>query len=494
MIEQTKKDGIVSAREDQQCDASTDLIAISVSEAGQWSVWAERAGLVTQLQGLFAAGHVRGVRGKSTLLYGFDGLPGQRLLVLGAGDPDTLSVRESGALARTLAEQALELGASRIACCLHGDPATLARHLQMAAYTPEGKTQNPAPTLLQAEFLCCDAPAAVAQGAAAGVGVNTTRRLADLPANRCTPRYLAEQAQALADSHPLIRCEVLDREAMAQLGMHSLLSVAQGSAEPPALIVLQYRAGAPDSAPTAIVGKGVTFDTGGISIKPSAAMDEMKYDMGGAAAGLGVVAALAARAQPLPINLVVVLPCVENMPSSTATRPGDVVTSLSGLTIEVLNTDAEGRLILCDALTYCARFQPAQVIDLATLTGACVGALGHHRSGVFGNDDDLVNALLAAGDASDDRAWRLPMDDDYDQELDSRFADIANIASVRWGGASHAACFLSRFCKDYRWAHLDIAGTAWQGGKNKGASGRPVPLLLHYLDQLAANHGAGDAS
>jgi leucyl aminopeptidase len=322
---------------------------------------------------------------------------------------------------------------------------------------------------------------ALAQGLAIAEGMAMTKNLGNLPANICHPTYLAEQAQAMAKEFNL-GCEILERADMEKLGMHSLLSVSQGSRQPPKLIVLSYKGAKASEKPIVLVGKGVTFDTGGISLKPGAEMDEMKYDMCGAASVLGTMQAVARMA--LPINLTIVVPATENMPDGMATRPGDIVTSMSGQTIEILNTDAEGRLILCDALTYAERFEPDTVIDVATLTGACVVALGHIATGLFSNKDALARDLLDAGDESYDRAWHMPLWDDYQELLKSPFADMGNIGG-RWGGSITAACFLSRFTKKFEWAHLDIAGTAWKSGADKGATGRPVPLLTHYLLQRA---------
>ena len=322
---------------------------------------------------------------------------------------------------------------------------------------------------------------AMAQGLAIAEGMAMTKNLGNLPANICHPTYLAEQAQAMAKEFNL-GCEILERADMEKLGMHSLLSVSQGSRQPPKLIVLTYKGAKASDKPIVLVGKGVTFDTGGISLKPGAEMDEMKYDMCGAASVLGTMQAVARMA--LPINLTIVVPATENMPDGMATRPGDIVTSMSGQTIEILNTDAEGRLILCDALTYAERFEPDTVIDVATLTGACVVALGHIATGLFSNKDALARDLLDAGDESYDRAWHMPLWDDYQDLLKSPFADMGNIGG-RWGGSITAACFLSRFTKKFEWAHLDIAGTAWKSGADKGATGRPVPLLTHYLMQRA---------
>ncbi len=321
------------------------------------------------------------------------------------------------------------------------------------------------------------------QGQAIAAGAGLMKDLANLPSNICTPGYLAEQARELATEHSL-GIEVLERADMEALGMHTLLSVAKGSHEPPKFIVLKHSGGKTDDKPVVLVGKGVTFDTGGISLKPAPEMDEMKFDMSGAASVLGTMKAVAGM--KLPLNVVAVVPATENMPGGGATKPGDVVTSMSGQTVEILNTDAEGRLILCDALTYVERFDPACVIDVATLTGACVIALGHVATGLLANTDSLARELLDAGQEAYDRAWQLPLWEDYQELLNSNFADMANIGG-RAGGTITASCFLSRFTKKYNWAHLDIAGTAYRSGKEKGSTGRPVPLLAHFLMARAAN-------
>jgi leucyl aminopeptidase len=320
---------------------------------------------------------------------------------------------------------------------------------------------------------------AVREGVAIAAGVKLTKDLGNLPPNLCTPAYLAEQAQALAQQLPTLRVEVLEEADMERLGMGALLAVTRGSAQPAKFIRLDYQQGSAAAKPYVLVGKGVTFDTGGISLKPGEGMDEMKYDMCGAASVLGTLRACAELR--LPLNVVGLIPAVENMPGGRASRPGDIVTSLSGQTVEILNTDAEGRLILCDALTYAERDEPAAVIDIATLTGACIIALGRHPHGLFSNHPPLAHALDAAGHTAHDRVWELPLWEDYQEGLDSNFADMANVAGNRDGGAIMAACFLSRFAKKFHWAHLDIAGTAWKTGKAKGATGRPVPLLTQYL-------------
>ncbi len=319
--------------------------------------------------------------------------------------------------------------------------------------------------------------AAAARGAAIAEGMALAKELGNLPANHCTPTHLAETARELGKSFKL-KVEVLERAQMEKLGMNALLSVARGSHQPPKFIVLHYKGGKPKDAPVVLVGKGITFDTGGISLKPAAEMDEMKYDMCGAASVLGTFKALARMA--LPINVVGLIPTTENMPGGNASKPGDVVTSMSGQTIEILNTDAEGRLILCDALTYAERFKPACVIDIATLTGACIIALGKIPSGLLANDDALARELVDCGTASGDRVWQLPLWEEYQELLKSNFADMANIGG-RFAGTITAACFLARYTKAYKWAHLDIAGTAWVSGDAKGATGRPVPLLSEFL-------------
>jgi leucyl aminopeptidase len=317
----------------------------------------------------------------------------------------------------------------------------------------------------------------LARGLALGHGMSLAKDLGNLPGNVCTPEYLAQTARDLGKRYK-IKVKVLERAEMQKLGMGSLLSVARGSAEPPKLIVLEYNGGAKNQKPVALVGKGVTFDTGGTSLKPAGEMDEMKFDMSGAGSVLGTFKAIAEMR--LPINVVGVIPATENMPGSRATKPGDIVTTMSGQTVEILNTDAEGRLILCDALTYAERYEPCAVIDIATLTGACVIALGHVVSGLFANDDDLATEVLTAGESAHDRAWHLPLHDEYQEQLKSNFADFANIGG-RPAGAVTAACYLSRFTKKFKWVHLDVAGTAWKSGKEKGSTGRPVPLLTQFL-------------
>ena len=318
---------------------------------------------------------------------------------------------------------------------------------------------------------------AVKKGQAIGIGSNFCKELANTPANICTPSYLASQAKILSKNFPVVKTKVLGEKEMNKLGMHCLLSVGNGSAQESKFIIMNYAGGKKTEKPHIIVGKGITFDTGGISIKPSRAMDEMKYDMSGAASVLGTMRTIA-QLKPKK-NIIGIIASAENMPSSTATKPGDVVKTLSGQTVEILNTDAEGRLVLCDALTYVERFKPQSVIDIATLTGACVMALGHQASGLMSNDQKLADKILNSGISSCDKAWELPLWDEYQSDLNSKYADIANIGGM--AGTITAACFLSRFTDKYKWAHLDIAGTAYGGKVGKTSSGRPVPLLSEYL-------------
>jgi len=326
--------------------------------------------------------------------------------------------------------------------------------------------------------------AAILQGESIARGVSSAKDLANLPGNICNPTYIAEKAQDLATDNKKVTVSVMDEDEMKTLGMGAFISVSQGSDEPGKMITIEYRGADADVKPIVLVGKGITFDSGGISLKPGAAMDEMKFDMGGAASVFGTTQAVIDMA--LPINLVTVIAAAENMPSAKASRPGDVVTSMSGQTIEILNTDAEGRLVLCDALTYVEKFDPDVVIDVATLTGAIIVALGHKASGIMSNHNPLAHDLLNAGEQAADRAWRLPLWDEYQEQLDSNFADMSNLGGPA-GGSITAACFLSRFTRKYQWAHIDIAGTAWKKGKSKGGTGKPVPLLAQYIINRATN-------
>ncbi|MDN5848963.1 MAG: leucyl aminopeptidase [Nitrococcus sp.] len=323
-------------------------------------------------------------------------------------------------------------------------------------------------------------------GGAIARGMTFAKDLGNLPANICTPSYLAQQAQQLAGRLQTLQVEILGPKEMEKLGMGALLSVARGSRQEPRLIIMHYQGAGAKARPYVLLGKGITFDSGGISLKPGQAMDEMKFDMCGAASVFGTIQAVAELA--LPVNVIGMVAASENLPDGNASKPGDIVTTLSGQTVEILNTDAEGRLVLCDALTYSERFEPEAIVDLATLTGACIVALGHHAHGLLGNSTPLINELLAAGNGAGDRAWELPLWDEYQEQLKSNFADMANIGG-RDAGTITAACFLSRFTKKQRWAHLDIAGTAWKSGEQKGATGRPVPLLVQFILDRVREHG-----
>lgn len=352
--------------------------------------------------------------------------------------------------------------------------------LQASAYsfTQFKSKQEDVPAEVEIQLAAPDSAEQITQSAATAAAMDMCRDLGNLPGNICTPTYLADQASAMAATSTKVTAEILDEDQMRELGMHCLLSVGTGSVEPSKLIVLNYQGGQAGDAPHVLVGKGITFDTGGISLKPGAAMDEMKYDMCGAASVLSTMQAVIDM--NLAINVVMIIASAENMPAGNATKPGDIVTTMSGQTVEILNTDAEGRLVLCDALTYAERFEPASVVDVATLTGACIIALGHHTTAVLSNDDDFAHDLMAAGKQAFDAAWQLPIGDEYDEQLKSNFADMANIGG-RPAGTITAACFLARFAEKYKWAHLDIAGTAWSSGAKKGATGRCVPLLVQHL-------------
>jgi leucyl aminopeptidase len=444
---------------------------------------------------LIESGDATGKAGSSTLLFGLPQIAAPRVLVVGLGEQKKFDAaafhRAATEAARALRNLPIDSAASYLTqvevpgrdAAWRLRTAALAADHQAYRYTATFKPKDPpkAAQLGAIAFAGGDdarSARALAEAAAIASGVRFARELGNLPPNICNPAYLAAQAKRIADEHEGVTLEVLEREDMRKLGMGSLLGVAQGSANPPKLIVLRWQGRADKARPYALVGKGITFDTGGISLKPGAGMEEMKFDMCGAAGVLGTF--LTAVELALPLNLVCVVPAVENMPDGGAYRPSDVLTSMSGLTIEVLNTDAEGRLILCDALTYAQTFDPEVIIDAATLTGACVVALGKHASGLMTKDDELAAQLLAAGEATHDRAWRLPLWDDYQSQLDSGFADVANIGG-KYAGAITAGCFLARFTNGRRWAHLDIAGTAWDEGRKGLATGRPVPLLAQYL-------------
>ncbi|MFP4495591.1 MAG: leucyl aminopeptidase [Halochromatium sp.] len=449
------------------------------------------------LTAVLAQGDLDGKIGSTLMLYGVAGVRAERLLLVNCGkheefDRSAYEKALKAALARLDAARlanalcaltALEPNGMEIDQCVRHTVLLAAQSAYRYTETKQPAAEAAAPLAALACWVADDAhieaaERGVAQGLAIAKGVELARDLGNLPGNLCTPSYLAERAVGVGEHSDRLKVDVLDEDAMAELGMGALLSVSRGSREPAKLILMHYRGGSDEDKPIVLVGKGLTFDAGGISIKPAEAMDEMKYDMCGGAGVIGAMRTLCAL--ELPLNVIGVVPASENLPDGAANKPGDIVTSLSGQTIEILNTDAEGRLILCDALTYVERFDPALVIDLATLTGACIVGLGRHPSGLFANDDALAEALAQAGETSADRVWRLPLWDEYQQQLDSNFADMANVGG-RDGGAITAACFLSRYTKAYSWAHLDIAGTAWLTGKEKGATGRPVPLLSQFL-------------
>ena len=446
-------------------------------------------------------GDASGKNGSTLLLQGLTGVPAARILLTGLGKKDELNEKAYRTAVAAAIKAVQDTGSTDLVLTFTDIPVKqydAAWSIRQAASVAgdalyrfdklkSKKDDTPRP-LKKIAFVstATDAETILKQGTAIAEGQALMKDLANLPANYCTPTYLAKQAQALGKELGL-KVDVLEKADMKKLGMGSLLSVAQGSVEPPKFIVFKYNGGTKSEKPIVLVGKGITFDTGGISLKPGADMDEMKYDMSGAASVFGTLKA--AAKMKLPLNIIGIVAATENMPSGSAVKPGDVVTSMSGQTIEILNTDAEGRLILCDALTYAERFDPEVVVDIATLTGACVVALGNVASGLLANDDALAAELLAAGQLSHDRAWQLPLWDDYQELLKSPFADMANIGG-RWGGTITAACFLSRFTKKFKWAHLDIAGTSYRGNATKGSTGRPVPLLTHFLLQRAAKKKA----
>lgn len=480
-------------------DTKADCLVVALPEKGDWPASTTQAnealgGLIKTLQ---KNGDATG-KNATTLLVPLEGQPWARLLVVGTGADKDRSPANYRKSLIAMASQIKDGPSKHVLVGLSdtlvtGDDATssetarlnlIGRTLEEQFYRfSEFKSEKPSQRKLTKVTVAASSAGKALKdafnvGLATGRGMNFTRDLGNTPPNICHPTWLAEQAEKLAKDNDVIKTDVLDEKQMQKLGMHSLLSVSAGSAQPAKLIVMEYRGGKAKDKPYVLVGKGITFDTGGISLKPGEGMDEMKYDMGGAAAVFGAMKTIA-ETKP-KINVVAVIAAAENMPSGTATRPGDIVTSMSGQTIEILNTDAEGRLVLCDALTYVKKFDPEVVVDMATLTGACIIALGSHATGLLSNNDTLANELLAAGERAGDRAWRLPLWDEYQSQLDSNFADMQNIGG-RPAGTITAACFLSRFTKDYPWAHLDIAGTAWLSGKAKGSTGRPVPMLVDYL-------------
>ncbi|ASJ75052.1 leucyl aminopeptidase [Granulosicoccus antarcticus] len=450
-----------------------------------------------RIKALFASGDFSGKNAETLMLHGLAGTPASRVLLVGLGDRAagaaslwrTASKAASKALLASPATLAISDCLNTVSMDGISAPAMaeqLAIDIVGSSYvfTLHTRSNMPAQASLNEVILSTDkarleaVSEAVDRGQSTAAGMSVARDLGNLAPNTCTPSYLADQALALADEHENLATTIVSEEEMESLGMGAFLAVSRGSRQPGKLIVMEYQGRPKAGKPIVFIGKGVTFDTGGISIKSSEGMDEMKYDMCGAASVFGVMNAVAMLG--LPLNVIGIVAAAENMPDGDACRPGDVVTSMSGQTIEILNTDAEGRLVLCDALTYAERFKPDTVVDMATLTGACIVALGKVASAVLGNDQNTINALLSAGEQTGDRCWSLPLWDEYQSQLDSNFADMANIGG-RPAGTITAACFLSRFAKQFNWAHLDIAGTAWNSGKEKGATGRPVPLLMQFL-------------
>ena len=448
------------------------------------------------ISAILKRGDLQGKPGQTLLLHGLPNLKAERVLLVGTGKKGELDGRQWRKVANALLTTLKSLGGTDAALALQDvqvkDRDTYARTRMLVEALADGRyvfdqfksKKNDAPALSKVTLLADKAEQdqveqATRHATAIAAGMSFARDLGNLPPNVCHPTYVADQAKQLSKTFKSLKVDVLDEKKLRELGAGAFLAVSQGSDQPGCIVVMQYNGGKKSDQPYTLVGKGITFDTGGISLKPGQGMDEMKYDMCGAASVLGTFRA--ALELQLPINLVGLLACAENMPSGNATRPGDIVTTMSGQTVEILNTDAEGRLVLCDTLTYAERFKPRAVIDVATLTGACIVALGSNTSGLLGNNDELLQQVLGAGQKADDRAWQLPLFDEYQEQLDSPFADIANIGGPK-AGTITAACFLSRFAKAYPWAHLDVAGTAWtSGGKEKGATGRPVPLLTQYL-------------
>ena len=449
------------------------------------------------LSSILKKGDMDGKLGQTLLLHEVETIPAQRVLLVGCGKEKEFTTRQYKKVMAAAVKSLKKYNVRDAVFYLTELSTKDLNHAQRIKQTAQSihlgyyqfnqlKTKNgkSKATLQKAILNVADksqltqARLAVSMGNAVALGVNAARDLGNLPGNICTPSYLASTAQKNAKHYPDMKVRILKQKDIEELKMGAFLSVSKGSRQPPRLIVIEYNGGKKDDKPIALIGKGITFDSGGISIKPSASMDEMKFDMCGAASVLGTMVTIGEF--KLPINVVGIVPTCENMPDGAANKPGDIVTSMSGQTIEVLNTDAEGRLILCDALTYSEQFKPKAVIDIATLTGACVVALGKHPCGLLSNDETLAQDLLDAGNRSGDRAWQLPLWDEYQDQLKSNFADMANIGGPQ-AGTITAACFLSRYTEKLKWAHLDIAGVAWESGHNKGATGRPVPLLSQYL-------------
>jgi leucyl aminopeptidase len=478
-----------------------DCVIVGVFEGGKTTDAVKNLDVASDkaISAVLKSGDMEGKLGTTLNLHHVPNIAASRVLLVGLGKQAEFNERNFRQAVRA-AVKALPAGVSNAGfflteialkkCDIHSKVAQLVEVAMDATYQVNAMKSKKAEAKTLKNIVIyveksenAPAEAGVKHGLAISAGVTLAKDLGNLPPNICTPSYLGEQAKLLAKQYGF-KVEVLEQKEIEKLGMGSFLGVAQGSVEPPRFIILQHLKAKKTQKPTVLVGKGITFDTGGISLKPGGDMDEMKYDMCGAASVLGTFKAIGEM--NLAINAIGLIATCENMPDANAIKPGDILTSMSGQTIEILNTDAEGRLILCDALTYAERFEPSAVVDIATLTGACVIALGHHPSGLFSNKDALAHELLAAGEASHDRAWHMPLWEEFQSQLDSNFADMANIGG-RAGGSITAACFLSRFTKKYDWAHLDIAGTAWKSGKEKCGTGRPVPLLTTFLVNRAAN-------
>ncbi|WIO73483.1 leucyl aminopeptidase [Porticoccaceae bacterium LTM1] len=486
-----------SLRTTDALNAKTACLVIAIAE-GKLTGVAEATDKATNgmLAALKKSGDFSGKNGEMLLVPVTNGLSAQRLLLVGTGKEE-LNDQSFNKVAGAIANKLMDLKVKDAVISIEDSAVKdrdhawkaqqLARLIGEASYqfTKFKSEKIPARALKKVTLHASSAKGgeavkkAMATGQATAKGVNLSRELGDLPGNVCDPSYMASQGRAMAKGNTKVTCKVLDEKQMKELGMGALLSVSAGSDNPGKMVIVEYKGGKKTDKPVVLVGKGVTFDTGGISLKPGQAMDEMKYDMGGAATVFGTLSA--AIEMELPINVVGIVGAVENMPSGKATKPGDIVKSMSGQTIEILNTDAEGRLVLCDCLTYAERYKPQAVIDIATLTGAIIIGLGHHATAVYSNDDQLADDLIASGLNSTDRGWKMPLWEEYNQQLKSNFADIPNIGAGRDAGSITAACFLSRFAKSYSWAHLDIAGTFWNSGANKGATGRPIPMLVDYL-------------
>jgi len=477
----------------------TACLIVGVYETGKLSESATAIDLVSEghLSNIIKKGDHNGKVGHTLVLHHVPRVNAERVMLVGCGKEKELTEQQYRKIISKTVAALNETGANEVVCYLPelriknretawkvGRAALIAIESVYRFDTLKSQKDETPRALRKLTWMVPSrvdlepAEEAVREARATGTGVNLARDLGNMPGNICTPTYLAEQGKSLANQYKAIKTKILDESDMEKLGMGALLCVSKGSSEPAKLIIMDYRAGKQGDKPIVLVGKGLTFDSGGISIKPAPAMDEMKYDMCGGASIIGTLKAIAELG--LPLNVIGLVPTSENMPDGAANKPGDIVTSLSGQTIEILNTDAEGRLILCDTLTYAERFDPEVVIDVATLTGACVVALGKYASGLFCNHPPLARDLEQAADTSGDRVWEMPIWDDYQEQLKSNFADMANVGG-REAGAITAACFLARFTKKFRWAHLDVAGTAWNSGSDKGSTGRPVPLLTQYL-------------